>query len=50
MKVIKRLYERNKDVRRAVMAEARSVLETVDRDETAEEVFLLLDSIEVKNL
>ena len=50
LKVVRRLYEREVDIRQAVMEEANSVLEAIDRDETAEEVFFVLDSIDVQDL
>ena len=50
LKVVRRLYERNVDVRQAVMEEANSVLEAINCDETAEEVFFTLDSIDVQDL
>jgi len=50
LKVVRRLYERDVDIRQAVMEEANSVLEAVDRDETAEEVLFVLDSIDVQDL
>lgn len=50
LEVVRRLYKRDVGVRRAVMEEASSVLETVDRDEIGEEVFFVLDSIDVQDL
>ena len=50
LKIVRRLYDRNVDVRQAVMEEANSVLEDVDCDETADEVFFVLDSINVEDL
>jgi hypothetical protein len=48
--VIRRLYEKDARTRQVVLATARSVLEAVDLNETAEEVFFLLDSISVEHL
>ena len=50
LEVVRRLYKRDKDIRQAIMEEARSVLEAVDLDQTAEEVFFMLDSIDVQDL
>jgi len=50
LEVVRRLYERDVDIRRAVMEEAGTILEAVDRDETAEEVFFVLDLIDVQDL
>ena len=50
LEVVRRLYKRDKDIRQAIMEEARSVLEAVDLDQTAEEVFFMLDSIDVQEL
>ena len=50
LEVVRRLYERDVDIRLAVMEEAGTVLEAVDRDETAEGVFFVLDLIDVQDL
>ena len=50
LKVVRRLYEREVDIRQAVMEEVNSVLKAIDRNETAEEVFFVLDSIDVQDL
>ena len=39
LKVVRQLYEREGELRRAVMEAATNILEAVDCDETAEEVF-----------
>ena len=50
LEVVRRLYKRDKNIRQAIMEEAKSVLEAIDVDETAEEVFFMLDSIDVQDL
>lgn len=47
--VVKRLYEKGGKIRKAVLAEARNLLTAVDLDETADEVFCVLDSIDVQD-
>jgi hypothetical protein len=49
LEVVKRLYEKGGTIRKAVLAEARNLLTAVDVDETAEEVFFILDSIDVQD-
>ena len=48
--IVRRLYEKNEDIRMAVMEEANSVLEAIDCNEIAEEVFSSLDSLDVHDL
>jgi hypothetical protein len=48
--ILSRLYEKDGKIRQVVVEEARSVLDAVDLDETAREVFLVLDSISVEDL
>ena len=50
LEVVRRLYKRDKEIRQAITEEARSVLEAVDFVKTAEEVFFMLDSIDVQEL
>ena len=48
--VVRQLSEREGDIRPAVTEETKRFLEAVDRDETAEEVFYVLDIIDVQDL
>ena len=50
LEIVRRLYEKNVDIRMAVMEEANSVLEAIDCDEIAEDVFFALDSLDVQDL
>jgi hypothetical protein len=47
--LVKRLSEKRGEMRKAVLAEARNLLMAVDVDETADEVFCVLDSIDVQD-
>jgi hypothetical protein len=47
--VVKRLSEKGDEIREAVLAEAKIFLMAVDLDETADEVFCVLDSIDVQD-
>ena len=47
--VVKRLSEKGGEIRKAVLAEAKNLLMAVDVDETADEVFCVLDSIDVQD-
>ena len=47
--VVKRLSDKGGKIREAVLAEARNLLMAVDVDETADEVFCVLDSIDVQD-
>jgi hypothetical protein len=49
LEVVKRLSEKGGKIREAVLAEARNLLTAVDVDETADEVFSVLDSIDVQD-
>ena len=49
LEVVKRLSEKGGKIREAMLAEARNLLTAVDLDETAEEVFSVLDSIDVQD-
>ncbi|MGH8565496.1 MAG: hypothetical protein ACREXW_15980 [Gammaproteobacteria bacterium] len=49
LEVVKRLSGRGGKVQEAVLAEARDVLSEIDLDETADEVFFVLDSIDVQD-
>jgi hypothetical protein len=49
LKVVNRLSEKGGKIRKAVLAEARNLLMAVDLDETADEVFSVLESIDVQN-
>jgi hypothetical protein len=49
LEVVKRLSEKGRKIREAVLAEAKNLLMAVDADETAEEVFFVLDSIDVQD-
>jgi hypothetical protein len=49
LEVVKRLSEKGGKIREAVLAEAKNLLMAVDADETAEEVFFVLDSIDVQD-
>jgi hypothetical protein len=49
LEVVRRLSEKGGKIREAVLAEARNLLTAVDVDETAEEVFFVLDSIDVQD-
>jgi len=47
--VVKRLSGTGRKIQEAVLAEARNVLSEIDLDETADEVFFVLDSIDVQD-
>ena len=49
LEIVKRLSEKGGEIREAVLAEAKSLLMGVDVDETADEVFCVLDSIDVQD-
>lgn len=49
LKIVKRLGRKGGKIREAVAAEAMAVLTEIDLDETAEEVFFSLDSIDVQD-
>jgi hypothetical protein len=49
IEVVKRLSEKGGKFREAVLAEAKNLLTAVDVDETADEVFCVLDSIDVQD-
>jgi hypothetical protein len=49
LQVIKRLSEKGGKIGKAVLAEARNLLMAVDLDETADEVFSVLESIDVQD-
>jgi hypothetical protein len=49
IEVVKRLSEKGGKIREAVLAEAKNLLTAVDVDETADEVFCVLDSIDVQD-
>jgi hypothetical protein len=49
LEVVKRLAEKGGEIRKAVLTEARAVLKKIDLDETADEVFFVLDSIDVQD-
>ena len=49
LEVVNRLNEKGGKIRKAVLAEARNLLTAVDVDETADEVFSVLDSIDVQD-
>ena len=49
LEVVKRLSENGGEIRDAVLAEARKLLMAVDLDSTADEVFFVLDSIDVED-
>jgi hypothetical protein len=49
LEVVNRLSEKGGKIREAVLAEARNLLTAVDLDETADEVFSVLDSIDVQD-
>jgi hypothetical protein len=49
LEVVKRLSEKGGEIGEAVLAEAKSLLMGVDVDETADEVFCVLDSIDVQD-
>jgi hypothetical protein len=49
LEVVKRLSEKGGKFREAVLTEARNVLTAVDVEDTAEEVFFVLDSIDVQD-
>lgn len=46
LEVVKRLSEKGGEIRAALLAEARNLLMAVDVDETADEAFCVLDSID----
>ena len=46
--VVKRLSEKGGEIRKAVLAEAKNLLMAVDVDETADEVFCVLNSIDYR--
>jgi hypothetical protein len=47
--VVRRLSEKGGEIRKAVLAEAKKLLLAVDLDETADQVFCVLDSIDVQD-
>jgi hypothetical protein len=49
LEVVKRLSGTGGKIQEAVIAEARNVLSEIDLDETADEVFFVLDSIDVED-
>lgn len=49
LEVVKRLSGKGGKIQEAVLAEARDVLSEIDLDETADEVFFVLDSIDVQD-
>ncbi|MDQ3565442.1 MAG: hypothetical protein M3436_15385 [Pseudomonadota bacterium] len=49
LEVIKRLSGKGGKLQEAVLAEARDVLSEIDLHETADEVFFVLDSIDVQD-
>jgi hypothetical protein len=49
LEVVERLSEKGGEIQEAVLAEARDVLSEIDLDETADEVFFVLDSIDVQD-
>ena len=49
LEVVKQLSEKGGKIRDAALAEARDLLIAVDLDETADEVFCVLDSIDVED-
>ena len=49
LEVVRRLSERGGEIREAVLAEARKLLTTVSVENTADEVFYVLDSIDVQD-
>ena len=49
LEVVKRLSGTGGKIQEAVLAEARNVLSEIDLDETADEVFFVLDSIDVED-
>jgi hypothetical protein len=49
LEVVKRLSEKRKEIREAVIAEARSLLMAVSMENTADEVFCVLDSIDMQD-
>lgn len=49
LKIVERLVRKGGEIREAVVTEAMNVLTEFDLDETADEVFVLLDSIDVQD-
>jgi len=49
LEVVKRLSEKGGEIREAVLTEAKNVLVEINLDETADEVFFALDSIDVQD-
>jgi len=49
LEVVKRLSEKGKEIREAVIAEAKNLLTAVSMENTADEVFCVLDSIDVQD-
>ncbi len=49
LEILKRLSEKQGEIRDAVRAEAMNLLQAVDLDDTAEDVFFSLDSIDVQD-
>ena len=49
LEVVMRLSDKGGAIREAVVAESRNVLSEVDLDEIAEDVFVVLDSIDVQD-
>jgi hypothetical protein len=49
LKIVERLGRKGGDIQEAVRVEAMNVLTEIDLDETAEEVLLILDSIDVQD-
>jgi hypothetical protein len=50
LEVLRRLDARGGEIRRMLMSEARAILEEIELDEIAEEVFFVLDLISVEDL
>ena len=49
LEVVKRLSEKGGEIREVVLLEVKNLLMAVDEDETADEVFCVLDSIDVQD-
>ena len=47
-RVLARLFRKRRDLREAIQVEMRQVLTEIDRDQTANQVFIVLDSIETE--
>lgn len=50
LKIVRRLSERSKEIQDALLKEMKNVLEDIDLNEVADEVFFVLESLDVQDL